>query len=91
MRLDFFLKVSRLIKRRTCAKEYCQKGWIEVNERQGKPGTMVKVGDLITLHLWARRRTVRVLKLPEKIIPKKNMSDLYEIIEDKKENTDADI
>ena len=86
MRLDFFLKVSRLIKRRTLANEYCQKGWIEVNGHIGKPATMVNVGDLITLHLWSRIRTLKVLNIPEKILPRKQLPELYEIIEDKKES-----
>ena len=58
MRLDKFLKVSRLIKRRTVANEACDAGRVEVNDKVAKAGTEVKIGDTITVHFG--ERTVRV-------------------------------
>ena len=58
MRLDKFLKVSRLIKRRTVANEACDAWRVEVNDKVAKAGTEVKIGDTITVHFG--ERTVRV-------------------------------
>ena len=85
MRLDIFLKVSRLVKRRTLAKEYCRSGWIKVNNHSAKPATLIKEGDLISLHLWSRKKTIKVIQIPGKIISRKNMPELYQVIEDIKE------
>lgn len=82
MRLDFFLKVSRLVKRRTLAKEYCQRGWIEVNNHKAKPATLIREGDLIRLYLWSRKKTIKVIQIPSKITSHKNMPELYQLIED---------
>lgn len=49
MRLDKYLKVSRLIKRRTAAKEYVEAGYVKVNGKAAKPATDVKVGDEISI------------------------------------------
>ncbi len=65
MRLDKYLKVSRLIKRRTLAKEACTKGLILVNGRLAKPGTAVKPGDTIELTFGTKTRKVRVLEVRE--------------------------
>ncbi|KYH33856.1 RNA-binding S4 domain-containing protein [Neomoorella mulderi] len=67
MRLDKFLKVSRLIKRRTLAKEVCDGGGVEVNRRPAKAGTDVKPGDILTLKLGNRWQTVEILATPESI------------------------
>jgi len=48
MRIDKYLKVSRLIKRRTLANEACEQGRVLINGKVAKPGTEVKVGDIIT-------------------------------------------
>ena len=49
MRLDKFLKVSRIIKRRTVANEIIKKGYIEVNEKKAKPSSPLKIGDRIKI------------------------------------------
>lgn len=67
MRLDKFLKVSRLIKRRTLAKEICDAGGVEVNRRLAKAGTEIKPGDVITIKLGNRWQTVQVLATPANI------------------------
>lgn len=67
MRLDKFLKVSRLIKRRTLAKEVCEGGAVQVNGRPAKASTEVKAGDILTLTLGNRWLTVEVLATPEHV------------------------
>lgn len=63
MRLDKFLKVSRLIRRRTLAKEVAEGGRIQVNGRAAKPATELKPGDLLTIQFGWRVLQVRVLQL----------------------------
>ncbi|MFB5269027.1 RNA-binding S4 domain-containing protein [Paenibacillus enshidis] len=65
MRLDKFLKVSRLIKRRTVAKDVSGQGRVVVNGREAKPSSAVKVGDEITVQFGQKLVTVRVEKLAD--------------------------
>ena len=65
MRLDKYLKVSRLIKRRTVANEACDSGLVQVNGRPVKASYDVKVGDVIALQFGARTVTVEVLSVQE--------------------------
>ncbi len=65
MRLDKFLKVSRLIKRRTVAKDVSEQGRVLLNEREAKPSATVKVGDEITVQFGQKLVTVRVERLAE--------------------------
>lgn len=67
MRLDKYLKVSRLIKRRTVANEACDNGLVSVNGRTVKASYEVKVGDRISLRLGAREVTVEVLSIQETV------------------------
>ncbi|HHW06872.1 MAG TPA: RNA-binding S4 domain-containing protein [Clostridia bacterium] len=67
MRLDKWLKVSRIIKRRTVAKEVCDAGKIFINDRPAKAGTEVKAGDELTLQFGSRTMRVRVLATPDTI------------------------
>lgn len=60
MRIDKFLKNSRLIKRRTVAKEACEKGLVKINDKIAKPGDEVNVGDIISLTLGSNEIKVRV-------------------------------
>ena len=60
MRLDLALKYSGLIKRRTIAKEYCERGLVLVNEKIGKPSSEVKDGDLITVTMGVRVITFEI-------------------------------
>ena len=61
MRLDKFLKNSRIIKRRTVAKEACEQGRVEVNDKVAKPGLELKIGDVIRITFGNNVLTVRVL------------------------------
>jgi ribosomal 50S subunit-recycling heat shock protein len=65
MRLDKFLKVSRIIKRRTLAKEVADKGRIHINGQQAKASSNVKVGDELTILFGQKKVVVRVEKLQE--------------------------
>lgn len=67
MRLDKYLKVSRLIKRRTVANEACDNGLVSVNGRPARASYEVKVGDRIALRLGAREVTVEVLSVQETV------------------------
>lgn len=67
MRLDKYLKVSRLIKRRTTANEACDNGLVSVNGRPARASYEVKVGDHISLRLGAREVTVEVLSIQETV------------------------
>ena len=67
MRLDKYLKVSRLIKRRTTANEACDNGLVSVNGRPARASYEVKVGDRISLRLGAREVTVEVLSVQETV------------------------
>ena len=65
MRLDKYLKVSRLIKRRTVANEACDGGRVSVNGRAAKASYEVKAGDIIEVRFGARTLTVKVLSTSE--------------------------
>lgn len=67
MRLDKYLKVSRLIKRRTVANEACDGGRVQLNGRPAKAGAEVKPGDTIEISLGARTVRVEVLEVAEAV------------------------
>ena len=79
MRLDKYLKVSRIIKSRTVAKEAATKEKIMINQKLAKPSAEVKIGDLITLYLGLKIITVKVISLE----PKKDQF-MYELISEEK-------
>jgi ribosomal 50S subunit-recycling heat shock protein len=86
VRLDKFLKVSRLAKRRTEAKDGIEAGRITKDGRALKPGYDVKSGDVIVLHYRTKFLTVRVRSVPERVLPSLKPADLYEIVEDRKDD-----
>lgn len=79
MRLDKFLKVSRLIKRRTVANEACDAGRVMVNGKQAKSSTAVKVGDEIEILFGQKSVKVRVLNLLD-TTKKEQAKDLFEYL-----------
>lgn len=79
MRLDKFLKVSRIIKRRTVANEACDGGRVSVGGRAVKASYDVKVGDEITIMFGEKPLKIRVLNVKE-TVKKDEARDLYEII-----------
>ena len=80
MRIDKFLKVSRLIKRRTVAQEACDGGRISVNGRAVKPAYDVKEGDVIEISFGAKQTKVRVVKICD-FIKADEASTMYELEE----------
>ena len=79
MRLDKFLKVSRLIKRRTVANEACDSERISVNGKSAKASYDVKLGDIITVMFGSKSVTVRVLEIRD-TTKKSESSGMYEIV-----------
>ncbi len=79
MRLDKYLKVSRIIKRRTVAKQAAEKEKVEVNGKLAKPSTAVKENDILTLYLGSKIIKVKVTSLE----PKKEML-MYELLQEEK-------
>jgi len=79
MRLDKYLKVSRIIKRRTVANEACSGGRVIVNGKAAKPSHDLKIGDIIELEFGNRKISAKVLSLSEHV-RKEEASDMYQII-----------
>lgn len=82
MRLDKYLKVCRIIKRRSVSKDIISFGQVNLNNRKSKPSSEVKIGDKITLALGNRLITIEVLSLNEKV-KKEEAINLYKIVEEK--------
>ncbi|WP_455490883.1 RNA-binding S4 domain-containing protein [Granulicatella sp.] len=82
MRLDKFLKVSRLIKRRSVAKEVADKGRITVQDKVAKSSTDVKVGDIITIQFGNKTVTVRVDTILDST-RKEDAKEMFTILEEK--------
>lgn len=82
MRLDKYLKVSRIFKRRTIAKEVASHSKILVNGRLAKPSTMLKINDVITVSYATKEFSVRVLAFASQA-SKEFASSMYELIEEK--------
>lgn len=80
MRLDKYLKVSRLIKRRTVANEACDAGRVTVNAKVARASYDVKEGDVIEITLGQKPLKVRVLKVSEHVT-KDGAGDLYTILD----------
>ena len=76
MRLDKFLKVSRLIKRRTVANEACDAGRVLVNDKPAKASLNVKTGDVIEIHFGTKAVRVEVLDVQE-TVKKDDAKELY--------------
>lgn len=79
MRVDKFLKNSRLIKRRTVAKEACDQGRISINNKQAKAGSEVEIGDIVHIEFGNSSISVKVLKLTEGT-RKEDAQGMYEVV-----------
>ena len=84
MRLDKYLKVSRLIKRRTVANDACDTSRITVNGKIAKASYSVKIGDLITVAFGAKSVTVRVLDIRD-TTKKAESAGMYEVVSESDE------
>ena len=79
MRLDKYLKVSRIIKRRTVAQEACSGSRVMVNGKIAKPGADVKVGDVLEITFGEKTVKVRILSVAE-TVRKEDALGMYEVI-----------
>ncbi len=80
MRLDKFLKVSRLIKRRTVANEVSELGRVFINGNPSKPAKQVKVSDIIEIEFGGRTVRAKVLKVPDGNVSVQEAQSLYELL-----------
>lgn len=76
IRLDKYLKVSRIIKRRSVANDACDTGHVTVNGKEAKPGTEIKVGDVLTIRFGERTTAYEVLSVSEHA-GKADAADMY--------------
>jgi ribosomal 50S subunit-recycling heat shock protein len=81
MRLDKFMKVSRLSKRRTEAHEAIEHGRITKRGKALKPGYSVQAGDVLEIHYATKFLTVRILDVPLRVTPSVKPADLYEVLD----------
>ncbi len=79
MRIDKYLKVSRIIKRRTLANEACEQGKVAINDKVAKPGSEVKVGDVIEIRFGANITKIKVTSLSEHV-SKAESKEMYDMI-----------
>lgn len=83
MRLDLFLKASRLVPRRSVAQEFCDRGLVEVNGSAAKSSKEVKAGDKITIRRRNRLTRIEITELPaSKQVAKSTAADLFRVISD---------
>ncbi|HFU4449390.1 RNA-binding S4 domain-containing protein [Streptococcus suis] len=90
MRLDKYLKVSRIIKRRTVAKEVADKGRIKINGILAKSSTDVKINDKIEIQFGNKLLTVKVLEMKDST-KKEDALKMYEIVSEKRIEADEKI
>jgi ribosomal 50S subunit-recycling heat shock protein len=83
MRLDLFLKVSRLIKQRSVAKWACDAGRVSILGRKARAATVVKPGDELAIDLRDKHLVVRVLEIPRGNVSKERARTIYEVIEER--------
>lgn len=86
MRLDLFLKWSRVVPRRTLARATCDAGRVRVNGEVSRAGHDVKLDDIIEVRLPSRRMSLRVRSVPAHPPSKASASDMLEILESRREN-----
>jgi ribosomal 50S subunit-recycling heat shock protein len=85
MRLDKFMKVSRLSKRRSEAHEALEHGRITKDGKALKPGYQVKAGDVLEIHYATRFVTVRIKDVPLRMTPSVKPAELYEILDQRRD------
>ena len=82
MRIDKYLKVSRVVKRRTVANEVCSAGRVQINGKVVKPGAEVKEGDIVSIQFGNGVTRFRVLAIKE-TVRKEQANEMYELLEGK--------
>lgn len=87
MRLDVFLTSSRLIKRRSLAQEFCEKGLVRVNGTETKSAKEIKTGDVLEIERRNETTQVRVVKIPDsKQVSRYDAGTLFEVLSIKKKS-----
>ncbi|MDY3280460.1 MAG: RNA-binding S4 domain-containing protein [Eubacteriales bacterium] len=81
MRLDKFLKVSRIIKRRTVAKEACDGGRVSINGKVAKAGAEVKENDVMEIRFGNRVGKYQIMDVRE-VVRKENAAEMYKVLEE---------
>ncbi|MCS7265966.1 MAG: S4 domain-containing protein [Armatimonadetes bacterium] len=84
MRLDKFLQLTGLVKRRTLAKQLCDAGRIKVNGKVAKPASEIRVGDLIEGDTGWEQWQFKVLRIPEGFVPNRLRSEFIEVLKRQK-------
>ncbi|MGE0199984.1 MAG: RNA-binding S4 domain-containing protein [Candidatus Melainabacteria bacterium] len=82
MRLDKFLKVSRLVKRRTVASDLCSGGQVKINGKTAKPASEVTAGDILRLRIGSRVTEARIEEVPLKAVPAQAADRLYTVLKE---------
>lgn len=89
MRVDKFLKISRILKRRTISKELALHQRIKINDRIVKPSHEVKIGDILEVQYGSRILGVRILSIQEKV-KKETAMEMYEVVFEKRLSLDGE-
>ena len=84
MRLDKYLKVSRIIKRRTVANDACSGGRVSLNGKTAKPGAEVKEGDVLEIRFGARLGRYQITDVRE-VVRKESAAEMYRVLEEDEE------
>ncbi|MGL4738008.1 MAG: RNA-binding S4 domain-containing protein [Cellulosilyticaceae bacterium] len=79
MRIDKYLKLTRIIKRRTIAQEACDQGRVLINDKVAKSGSQIKVGDIIEIQFGTKNMKYEVLDLREHV-KKEDVENLYRML-----------
>ncbi|HOA42283.1 MAG TPA: RNA-binding S4 domain-containing protein [Bacillota bacterium] len=79
MRIDKYLKNSRILKRRTVAKEACEQGRILINGKVAKPGSEVSPGDVVEIGFASKQIKIKVTAVPEHVT-KDDAASMYEVL-----------
>lgn len=80
MRLDKYLKVSRIIKRRTVAKDACEKGIVTINGKVAKSSSVVGIGDVLVIQFGEKKMKFEVLEIKDHVL-KNDAKEMYKILE----------
>jgi ribosomal 50S subunit-recycling heat shock protein len=89
MRLDLFLKWSRIVLRRTLAKEMCDAGRVAVNGVEARAGREVREGDTVDVRLPRRRLKIRIRSIPLHAPGKEGGREMVELLEDRRDTSDS--
>ncbi|MXW04880.1 MAG: RNA-binding S4 domain-containing protein [Gemmatimonadetes bacterium] len=89
MRVDLFLKRSRIIKQRDAAKKACDRGMVTISGRSAKPGHQVAAKDIVVVAWPDRRLEFEVLNVPEGNVSKDRAQSMYHVLSDERLNDDV--